>query len=95
MATSQENGNELGSYTLSEARALLWRAEMWKLKDFYTGSSEIGWTKDGEEIAGGLDGCRVQEVWLKADAKHSHTRFEGAVACELMECYSVQKVQLN
>lgn len=66
--------------TFEQARVLLSSAAFDSLVDHAFGDTEFGWTKAGQQIAGGYDNRRGCEVWISKTVSYAVTEFRGKEA---------------
>lgn len=82
------------SFTFEEAKALLASAHRDTLSDHAFGDAEVGWVREGREVAVGYFG-RQSYVTVLGDSSHSDTSFTDDEACQLRQMCKTSEYNRN
>lgn len=96
MTLNTEHLHEEVVLTLAEAKAILRAAELYVLKDSWSGARELDWTTASGIVASGIDGMGGTDVTVYPDgipkgiatSPIKYCRFIGDEAHELFTCFS-------
>jgi len=96
MTLDVEQLHEKVNLSLAEAKAILRAAELYVLKDSWSGAREFDWTTASGIVASGIDGMHVTNVTVYPDcipkgiatSPIKYCRFIGDEAHELFTCFS-------
>lgn len=75
---------------LQETKALLEKCTRQELRDHSFGDTEVYWTQNGKEVAGGYFSASEATVWFSTESVIDETNFHDDEARELRKCGTLQ-----